>query len=74
MCVCVCVRARTHGTKVEGAGSGVREGCVGREIHPVVSSGTHTLTHTHTFFIITVFLRTHSLYAGFKHRLRKEFG
>ena len=53
--VCVCVRASacvcvgTHGTEVEGAGSRVGEGCLGREIHPMVCSGahTHTLPHTH---------------------------
>lgn len=39
MCVRVC-------DGVEGAGLRAVEGCVGREIHPKVSSGTHTHIHT----------------------------
>lgn len=43
----VCENVCVHGTGVEGAGSRVGEGCLGREIHPMVSSGTHARIHTH---------------------------
>lgn len=39
--LCVCV------TGVEGAGSRVGEGCLGRKIHLMVFSDTHTHSQTH---------------------------